>query len=216
METRYIRDIHFQYFAISIEELPEGDYQIPMLIENSPKGIPPVHEQTENGIRELVYDVTSMETLKSVYESEKMEVRDILDLFLHINRTAEELERYLLRGSCLMLDPENIFKRTGSRELYFCYDPCNSMKAADKLNQLARFILDHIDYGNRDTLELGYALFQESMKESVSLPDFTRLALGYMDRVEGEKENGSSEGPDRNDPLSENEAGMIIPEEGTA
>ena len=192
MKTRYIRDLNRHYYVLSLEELPAEDFQLPMLLENRIAGIPEHFEQTADGVRELCYEVTSMQPLKDYYESEKLSVDEILELFLYLNKVIGELDRFLLRGSSLMLDPESIFRRTDNREILFCYDPCSTTKVSDGLNCLSRFILDHIDYENREALELAYSLFQESMKESVSLQDFTRLALSAANR-NAQKQAGAPE-----------------------
>ena len=193
MKTRYIREMNRQYYVLSLEGLPKEDYQLPMLLENSVTGLPEVHERDTDGVRELCYEVTSMQPLKEAYESEKLSVGEILSLFLYLSRVIEELDRFLLRGSSLMLDAESIFMRTDRSEILFCYNPCSSTKVSDGLNTLSRFILDHIDFSDRASLELSYALFQESMKESVSLQDFTRLALAAAESDRGSDENQEQE-----------------------
>jgi len=98
---------------------------------------------------------------------------------LYMSHMAEEIDRYLLRGSGIVLDPEYVFLNMDRTEIGFCYDPCSGAGGADGLNCMARFILDHIDYDDRKCTSLAYSLFQESMKESVSIADFAKLALGY-------------------------------------
>lgn len=51
----------------------------------------------------------------------------------------------------------------------FCYYPYQHMPLHQSVNVLCRFLIDHIDYDDRRSLELAYGLFQESLRENLSI-----------------------------------------------
>ncbi len=179
MDAIYIRESNSHYLVIPVTDLAKGDYQIPMLLQNRIPGLLPVHAQTIDGVSSLYYEVTLFRSLSDCFEAEKMNLGMILKLLLYMSHIAEEIDRYLLRGNGIVLDPAYIFVSTTQDEICFCYNPCCNRTISDNLNCIARFILDHIDYEDRTCTALAYSLFQESMKESVSVADFSRMAVGY-------------------------------------
>lgn len=188
MEATYIRESSEHYLAVSVNELPEGDYQMPMLLQNRIPGVLPVHMQLIDGVSALYYEVTSFRSLSSSFEAEKLNLDMILKILLSMSHVAEEIDRYLLRGNGIVLDPDFVFVSMDRSEISFCYNPCGNGTIAEGLNGMARFILDHIDYEDRKCTALAYGLFQESMKESVSVTDFAKMALGYdMEKQKEEK-----------------------------
>lgn len=176
MDVRYIREGNRSYMIMTASSVPDSDYRIPMLLQNRIPGILPVHMQVMDGVRELYYEITSYESLTRRYEAEKMAKEEILHLLLAMSHIMDEADRYLLRGTGIVLEPEYVFIGTDCREISFCYDPegCGSM--AEGLNRMARFILDHIDYDEKESVRIAYALFQESMRENITIRDFLKTA----------------------------------------
>lgn len=177
MEVHYYREANSSYLALPVTVCPEEDYQLPMLMQNRIPGLLPVQLQITDGKQELYYEVTAFEPLTNVYEAKKITCGEIQQLLLALNRMMEEIERYLLRGKGVILEPELIFSGKEERALGFCYDPDGRTPVAEGLNRMARFILDHIDYEEKMSVQLAYALFQESMKENVAVRDFIRTAV---------------------------------------
>lgn len=178
-KIRYVRDGNSYYLVISVTGVADNDYQLPMLLQNRIPGLLPVHMQMLDGVKELYYEITSYHTLADCYEARKMGLHDILTILLYISHVSEEIDRYLLRGSGLLLKPEYIFWDEQKPEASFCYDPEASVPVMEGLSQFTRFILDHIDYEDKNSVKLAYTMLQESLKENVSVRDFARLAAEY-------------------------------------
>lgn len=189
MQARYIREMNRHYLAITISDEMVYGYQIPMLLNNRIGGILPVHMQNTDGQMELYYEVTSWQSLKEYYEAKKISTADIQNLLLHLSHTAEELEQYLLRGTGIVLEPEYIYINTAKMRICFCYDPLRKETVQNCLNRLVCFVMDHIDYENKESVKLAYTLFQESMCENVSVSDFAKLAVQY-EKIQGWEQEG--------------------------
>lgn len=191
-EVRYVRDGNSYYLVISMTGIADNDYQLPMLMQNRIPGLLPVHMQMLNGVKELYYEITSYHTLADYYEARKMGLHDILTILLYISHVSEEIDRYLLRGSGLLLKPEYIFWDEQKSEASFCYDPAASVPVGEGLSQFTRFILDHIDYEDKNSVKLAYTMLQESLKENVSVRDFARLAAEYG-HISGDVQNSTDQ-----------------------
>ena len=197
MIAEYKREANKSYLMITVDSGRDSGYQIPMLLQNRIPGILPVHVQTVNGIRSLCYEVTSYEAFTKRYEAEQMTSEAVFQFLTAISSLLEEMDRYLLNGNCVVLDPEYIFYGTDEMGIGFCYSP-QEEAASDGLNRIARFILDHIDYEDKEIVEIAYSLFQESMKENSSIRDFIRTVIaGYGEHGntsevcrEGDEEEG--------------------------
>ena len=174
MLTRTVSELDSHYLVLTISP-GEKDYQIPMLLSNPVHGILPVHLQEPDGMCELWYEITSLRPVSEVFRAKKITPEEMLRIFLSVSDTVSELERFLLRSSGIQLNPELIYQND-AEEIFFCYSPAQGISSQENLGLLARFIVDHIDYADRETTRLAYDLFQESMKETVSLQDFLRIA----------------------------------------
>lgn len=177
METRYLREMNCHYLVMKVPEKSTEDYQVPMLLKNRIPGLLPVHMQILDGVAELYYEVTSFQSLSGCFESEKLTLEDISQIMLHMNHVLEETGKYLLRGTGVVFDPEYVFIDAERKNVEFCYDPSARDSAAEGLMKMSRFVLDHINYEDKSSVKLAYLLFQESMKENVSVQDFTKIVL---------------------------------------
>lgn len=186
MITRTVDELNSHYLVMTAD-IPENDYQVPMLLANKIPGILPVSLQESDGVRELWFEITSLRPISEVFRARKITPEDMLRLFLSISDTAGEIDRFLLRNSGIVLDPDLVYQNEETSGIFFCYSPDPNLSSRESLGQLARFIVDHIDYDDRETTRLAYDLFQESMKDTVSLQDFTRLALESLDGKGGNK-----------------------------
>ena len=180
MLTRTVSELDSHYLVLTISP-GEKDYQIPMLLSNPVHGILPVHLQEPDGMCELWYEITSLRPVSEVFRAKKITPEEMLRIFLSVSDTVSELERFLLRSSGIQLNPELIYQND-AEEIFFCYSPAQGISSQENLGLLARFIVDHIDYADRETTRLAYDLFQESMKETVSLQDFLRIAMQSLQR----------------------------------
>ena len=157
MEVSYSRRLDYQYMIINVGEDIESDYRLSMLIHNRIDGFLPVHIQQMNGRSTLNYEITSLEDLPS------------LSLLLQFCSAVSEVGRYLLDGEGILLEPQYIFVSKSLERVRFCYYPYSHMPLYQAVNVLCRFLIDHIDYDDRKSLELAYGLFQESLKENLSI-----------------------------------------------
>lgn len=169
MEISYSRRLDYQYMIIDVGEDVGSDYRLSMLIHNRIDGFLPVHIQQMNGKSTLNYEITSLEDLPSFLDARKITYDEMVSLLLQFCSAVSEVGRYLLDGEGILLEPQYIFVSKSLERVRFCYYPYSHMPLYQSVNVLCRFLIDHIDYDDRKSLELAYGLFQESLKENLSI-----------------------------------------------
>ena len=162
MEVSYSR-------MIETDEEARSDYRLSMLINNRINGFLPVHVQQMNGKSTLSYEITSLENLPEFLDARKITYDEMVSLLLQFCSAVSEAGRYLLDGEGILLEPQYIYVSKSLERIRFCYYPYQYMPLHQSVNVLCRFLIDHIDYDDRRSLELAYGLFQESLRENLSI-----------------------------------------------
>lgn len=169
MEVSYSRRLDYQYMMIETDEEARSDYRLSMLINNRINGFLPVHVQQMNGKSTLSYEITSLENLPEFLDARKITYDEMVSLLLQFCSAVSEAGRYLLDGEGILLEPQYIYVSKSLERIRFCYYPYQHMPLHQSVNVLCRFLIDHIDYDDRRSLELAYGLFQESLRENLSI-----------------------------------------------
>lgn len=169
MEVSYSRRLDYQYMMIETDEEARSDYRLSMLINNRINGFLPVHVQQMNGKSTLSYEITSLENLPEFLDARKITYDEMVSLLLQFCSAVSEVRRYLLDGEGILLEPQYIYVSKSLERIRFCYYPYQHMPLHQSVNVLCRFLIDHIDYDDRRSLELAYGLFQESLRENLSI-----------------------------------------------
>lgn len=154
---------------IETDEEARSDYRLSMLINNRINGFLPVHVQQMNGKSTLSYEITSLENLPEFLDARKITYDEMVSLLLQFCSAVSEVGRYLLDGEGILLEPQYIYVSKSLERIRFCYYPYQHMPLHQSVNVLCRFLIDHIDYDDRRSLELAYGLFQESLRENLSI-----------------------------------------------
>ena len=169
MEVSYSRRLDYQYMMIETGGEARSDYRLSMLINNRINGFLPVHVQQMNGKSTLSYEITSLENLPEFFDARKITYDEMVSLLLQFCSAVSEAGRYLLDGEGILLEPQYIYVSKSLERIRFCYYPYQHMLLHQSVNVLCRFLIDHIDYDDRRSLELAYGLFQESLRENLSI-----------------------------------------------
>ena len=169
MEVSYSRRLDYQYMMIETGGEARSDYRLSMLINNRINGFLPVHVQQMNGKSTLSYEITSLENLPEFLDARKITYDEMVSLLLQFCSAVSEVGRYLLDGEGILLEPQYIYVSKSLERIRFCYYPYQHMPLHQSVNVLCRFLIDHIDYDDRRSLELAYGLFQESLRENLSI-----------------------------------------------
>ena len=174
MEVSYKRDFHHNYLILKNQELPDCDaYDVRMLLHSSVPGLLPCSVHKFDNQAFFYYEITSRQTLASLYETQKMDKEILVLLTGALIRTIEEMESYLLRPEYLILNPDYIYMNAGDRRIGFVYWPGEEGERGDFL-QLTEYLLQKIDHQDQDAVVLGYQLYRRALEDQINPEEIRR------------------------------------------
>lgn len=186
VEAKYYKDFRHNYLIIKNENSPADVYQCKMITGNRIDGLIPCQERHINGEMLLYYEITSKQSLASLYETSCITMQQLNKLFMQLKRVWEGISKFLLDESSLMLKPEFIFADAETEELTFLYYPFEAEENYVVL--LLEFLADKVNSEDREAVEIIYKMLELATREQFVLDEV--LAWFEEDCGGWQKENG--------------------------
>lgn len=203
MQIDYKRDLNHTYVILQEEKEPDtASYQIRMLLTNAIPGLLDCKIGKMDDKTLFYYEVTSRQSLQSVFEQRSIEAEALRKLFEQLLDLLEELGQYLLAPDGLVLQPELVFADANLENFSFCYLPGKQGHTGcfqKQIRELMEYLLPKLDHQEQDAVVLGYGLYREISAEIFSVEMIQ--ALLYQTGKE-KKETTEQEGKER--PREEN------------
>lgn len=178
MILSFKRNMTNNYMVPEVENtLSPEDYQIHMLLENHIEGLLGCTLQKVNGQIRYFYDITSRQSMESIYEKEWMSEKDIRIFLKGLYLALTESRRYLLHTGRVMLKPDMIYMDVETREPLFCYLPVYKGDILESFHTMTEYILRHLDQSDKKAVLMGYELYRQSMEENYSLEKLLKKAV---------------------------------------
>jgi len=179
MKINYFRERkeHHMVIAAGINKCP--DYQVRMLQRNPVEGLLfPVIRQMDG---EILYDysITGCHSLQTLTELAPISRKLLVSIVEDMNRILEDVERYLVDGDYLALRPEFIYLEKQGENTYktkFCFFPFHGEEPETQVRELLKYVLNEVDYQEKDAVNLAYELFQTSSEEGFLIRQLGGLA----------------------------------------
>ena len=188
-ETKYYKDYRHNYMILKGEDFSPNTYQCKMVTGNTIAGLLPCMEKHINGETLLYYEITSKQTLASVYENSRISMQQLRKLFLQLKMTWEDMSRYLLDESGLVLRPEYIYVDVETGDMLFLYYPLTTEEKY--ITTLLEFLVDRVDSEDRQAVEVTYKMYELVEKEQFVLDEV--LQWFEQDYEEPEESNNCEE-----------------------
>ncbi len=167
MKREYRRDLQNNYLILEAPKSEtEEEYALQMLLQNRVRGLLQIHSTSKDGMRYLHYEITSKQTLESLFENKPMEYQDILLVLSGIRDAAEDMRRYLLSAQHLLFSPDLIYVLPDRGGIQLCY---YTGEHTYPISFLAEFILKKLDHRDPAAVALGYGLYDRASRENFSL-----------------------------------------------
>ncbi|MDO4322997.1 MAG: DUF6382 domain-containing protein [Lachnospiraceae bacterium] len=183
MKAEYKRDLQNNYLILKIPGgLEEEGYRIRMAEQNKIAGLLSFYSSRKDGVLQLYYEITSMQSLESVFEKKKMSYQDIVFVLSGIRSTLEEMQKYLLNPAQIVFDPQYIFIGPDRRSIELCYVPGNQNDTP--ITVLAEYILKRLDHEDRQAVTIGYGFYQKALEENFSLQKVLKDILSSVKEKE--------------------------------
>ena len=187
MKAEYKRDINGNYLVLYEKEEPDtSSYQMRMLVGNTIPSVLKCRVQGIDGQFMVCFDITSKQSLLSLYEDKKVSYEDLQMIFGGFVQVMEELSEYLLNPCRLVLKPEYMYVDVEKRQLYFCYLPGYDQDIRQKFQELTEYILPILDHEDTKAVMLGYGIYRRALDDSFHL-EYIKKEL-YQERTEEGKQ----------------------------
>lgn len=170
MNIEYRRDLNHNYVVLeSPNEIDTSTYQVRMIISNDINGLLPCSIRGVNGKNLFCFEITSQQSLKTIYEHRGVDNLLLVQLYEHIFQVLERMEQFLLNMNDIILIPELIFLNPESNGVNFCFLPGYGKNIRLSLRELMEYLLPKIDHKNQDAVMAGYGLYRKITEENCGI-----------------------------------------------
>lgn len=167
MRAYYKNDLKQAELVLVGEENEEEDFQSMMLQENEIPGILKTKVRYVDNLSHYHYDISGKVSLAEKHEKEKLRQEEIRQLIYRLLSTIKGIQKYMLEGRGILLDPQYIFCE---KEKYvFCYYPPNHVEVKEEFHKLTEFFVKEVDYRDKEGVYLAYTLHKATMEKHYSI-----------------------------------------------
>lgn len=177
MKTEFKREMNRNYMVLRPENEIGGSYALRMLSENRITGLLPFQEKRIDGETFLYFNITSRQSLSRMMEYRSFKAKEIRQITSDLIVTMTALERFLMDGDQLCLEPDMIYVDPDDLRANFCLFPGHGSQFEESFQKLARYILDHVDHTDGEAVVLAFALFRAGEKENLGVRDLERCLM---------------------------------------
>ena len=169
LNVNYHKDYRHNYLILKDNGcLTKNVYQRKMVTENKIKGLLESQERYINGDLLLYYEITSKQSLYSIYDGKRIGMEQLCSFFMQLKRVNEHLQKYLLDSSCLILQPEYVFQDIVSGEYFFLYYPDPEENG---FSGLLDFFVANVNNDDVEAVEIVYKIADLSGREQFVLDE---------------------------------------------
>lgn len=199
MNVYYKNNLQQALLIIEGEEQAEADFQVFMLQENEIPGLLKTSIRYVDNQSHYHYDISGKTSLLVRHEKSKLCCEEIRRLVNALLSTLKEIQKYMLDGTGILLDPEYIF--CDGEAYFFCYYPPCSLELKEEFHKLTEFFVREVDYKDKEGVHLAYTLHKATMEDNYSiekimdevLEEETVPVIHYEERVETQVEESLQE-----------------------
>lgn len=167
MEVEFKKDLHHNYMIITGEDAIRTEpYCISILEQQRLEGVLPLEQRQMNGRHLFYYDITGMQSMHYFLDKSKLsygKVRRIMEGVLHTLDTAYE---YLLPCEDFIIKPDFIYLDVLSFTPSLCFLSGHHSGIKEQMNQLLEYLMNKVDYSDKEAVLLVYQLYAASREES--------------------------------------------------
>lgn len=167
MKAYYKNNLKQAFLILEGEENLEEDFRIFMLQENEIPGLLKTNIKYIDDMSHYHYDISGKTSLQATHEKTKLKGEDIKRLVKAFMHTMKEIQKYMLDGKGILLEPEYIYCE--GEDYFFCYYPPCQLELKETFHTLTEFFVREVDYKDKEGVRLAYTLHKASMEENYSI-----------------------------------------------
>ncbi len=154
------------------KEGEQEDYQVIMLKENDIPGILKLDVRYLDNISQYYYDISGKTSFKTLHEKINLSFEDMKRLVGDLLQAIQNLKRYMLDGTCILLEPDYIFQ--SQEEYFFCYYPSGNADIREAFHRLTEFFVREVNYQDEEGVHFAYTLHKATMEENYSIEEIMK------------------------------------------
>lgn len=184
MEGYFKREKDKNYLIFE-NEIEEESYKYKMLRYNRISALLDCRIYCIDNVTRIQYDISSKQSLQRICEKKPLNQKQFQKVLAGIQKLIQELERYFLRLDEVFLKPEHIYTDMESFEVYFCYYPHKEIvQAEEEFHSLAEYLINHLDYEDKQVIEQGYTLYRYTLQENYDILKSIQKTMGNQKKDE--------------------------------
>ena len=175
MQVEYKKEWMDTYLWILSEKDTEESYEEKMIRYNPGEGRLEVSRQEKEGQTYYCYKVTGKKALNSIYAVLPIGEHQVRTILGQLFDALEAGREYLLSEEDFILAPNYIFATLPRMELELCYLPGYGVPLREQLEGLFEYLLNRVDYEDKQAVSLLYDCYMFCMKEKGGLAEIKKL-----------------------------------------
>ena len=184
MEFEIKKEGNEKYLSAKGLKFDESNYQIQMIMNNNISGLIPISIRNINNEKELLYDITGMSSLSSIFGRNLIRREELVKITLAIKQLGDSLREYLLSEDNIKFDFNYIYYKAKQNQYYFCYCPERVEDFALQMKTLYNQILDYVNYNDKDAVSIAYGMQEISSRDDFTLEELLEFVLGTKEEPE--------------------------------
>lgn len=172
MQTYIQNDLNQSYLILEGTESGQEDYQTIMLRENHIPGILKTDVRNLDNQSCYYYDISGKTSLQTWCEQGVMRYEEMKHLVEDLLMAIENLEKYMLDGNGILLEPQFIFY--DRKRYYFCYYPFHPESAKEAFHQLTEFFVRKVDERDDEGVRFAYTFHKATMEVHYSIAEILK------------------------------------------
>jgi len=177
MEIQVIKDMQSQYLLIIPDKKISCGYQQKMVMHNQIEGLLRVELRCIDQEESYYYDVTSLKSVKSLYQGKQLGISEINFLLRGVIQVIQGTKQYLLQECNFILKPDTIYY--DEEKVYLCYLEGYEVDIKEQLLELIEYLMKQIDYQNEKGVIAIYGLYRELREDACN---FEQL-VAFLEQV---------------------------------
>ena len=168
------------YLWVLPDNRVEESYEEKMIKYNSGGGRLEFFRQEKEGEEFFCYKVTGKKALNSVYAVLPIGEHQVRTILGQLFAALEDGREYLLSEEDFVLSPNLIFATFPQMTLEFCYLPGYGVPLRRQLEGLFEYLLNRVDYEDKQAVNLVYDCYMFCMREKGGLTEIKKLLAEDM------------------------------------
>lgn len=174
MEVEFRKDLRCSYMVIAKDDtLNPEQYCIDLLEHQTIEGILPFERRRLDNKEFYYYEITGKQAMSNIFEKAVLNYDAVKDIFQGILEILGKAYDYLLPEDDFILSPEYIYMNIIINKPNLCYLPGFAKSIKKQMSSLLEYLMNKVDYNDKDAVLLIYQLYAVSREEDFTLDQLT-------------------------------------------